>query len=248
LSRAKDKAKGMSCVSNMKQIVTANRMYLDDNSGKEVPLWISPVGTAPWNDSLPSYVVNDLNNNLWWQDTFRLNNYAPNGNVFDCPSLLYLANRVQGGSISTNHTLGIALNHPEFGDTAPQGSNPLSFCKDTKVKQPDQAMVFADAGSVLLSSFKIQNPDAWLPDISVAADFGGGVSYYREPSDSLFSSGDSVSLNRHNNRCDFGFFDGHAELLKNSAAGYYQPNYTPARLAPGALWARDHIYATPYGN
>jgi len=247
LSAAKERAKAIGCLNNMKQITTANRMYLDDNEGKEVPLWVSPVGTPPWNDSLPGYIVNDPNNNLWWQDAFRLNNYAVNVNIFDCPSLLYLASKTIGGSVSTNHTLGIGMNHAEFGDTAPVGSNPTSFCKESKVKLPAEAMVFADAGAVLLSTAG-KDADSWLPDISLAAASGGGVSYYRVPSDPQFASGDSRSLGRHIHRCDFGFFDGHAELLKNSAAGYSQPGYTYARQAPGALWARDHTYTSPYGN
>jgi len=242
LSRAKNKAKGIGCLNNVKQIVMANWMYLGDNEGKEVPLWVSAAGTAPWNDSFPGYIVNDPNNNLWWQDAFRINNYAPNGNVFDCPALLYLASKAYGGSASTNHTLGIGMNHAEFGDTAQVGNNPASFCTDRKVKQPSAAIAFADAGTVLLSTFA-KGPDSWLPDVSAAADFGGGISYFRAPSDPQYSAADGLSLNRHNNRCNFGFFDAHAETLKNSAAGYNLP-----RQNSGALWARDHIYTSPYGN
>jgi prepilin-type processing-associated H-X9-DG protein len=65
--------------------------------------------------------------------------------------------------------------------------------------------------------------------------FGGGVSYFRVPSDGGYPSGDSRSLPRHNKRCNFGFFDGHAEALRNSRAGYQFPRQNEA-----ALWARDH--------
>ena len=241
LARAKNKAKAINCLSNLKQINTANRMYLDDNHGTEVPLWVSPVGTPAWNDQLPGYIVNDPNNNLWWQDALRLANYAPNGNVFDCHSLTYLANQTTfGGSVSTNHTLGIGMNHAEFGDTAPQGSNPESLTKENNVQQPVAAMIFADAGPVLLST-AADNADDWQPDTILASATGGGVSYYRVPSDPQDGAADSRSLGRHNKRCNFGFFDGHAESLKNSAAGYQYE-----RQNGNALWARDHLYATPY--
>jgi prepilin-type N-terminal cleavage/methylation domain-containing protein/prepilin-type processing-associated H-X9-DG protein len=242
LSRAKAKAKAIRCLSNMKQITTANRMYLDDYGGKEVPLWISPVGTPTWNTSLTGYVVNDPLNNLWWQDSFRLNKYATSSDIFDCPSLLYMASQNLGNSVSTNHTLGIGMNHAEFGDTAPEGSNPGSFCKENKVQQPVSAIVFADAGEILLSTLN-QGADSWLPDMSAAQNFGGGVSYFRAPSDPQFGEGDSRSYNRHNQRCNFGFFDAHAESLKNSAAGYQYD-----RQNANAWWARDHIYPTPYGD
>jgi prepilin-type N-terminal cleavage/methylation domain-containing protein/prepilin-type processing-associated H-X9-DG protein len=241
LARAKDKAKAISCLNNFKQITTVNQMYLGDYGGKEVPLWISPVGTPSWNDKASGFVVNDPLNNLWWQDSLRLN-YVNNGNIFDCPSLTYLAKQNFGGSISTNHTLGIGMNHAEFGDTAPQGSNPLSFCKENKVQQPSTAIAFADCGTILLSTVG-KSADAWLPNISLATASGGGVSYYRVPSDPLFTSGDSRSLPRHLNRCNFGFFDAHAESLKNSAVGY-QYN----RQDPNAFWARDHKFTTPYGH
>ena len=86
--------------------------------------------------------------------------------------------------------------------------------------------------------------DDWVPDIQYDAASlqwsGGGVSYYRVPSDGDFSTGDSRSLGRHNKRCKFGFFDGHATALKNSMAGYKYP-----RTSDTALWARDHYSLNP---
>ena len=42
LSRAKQKAQGIQCVGNLRQIVLAGKMYADDNSGKHVALYIFP--------------------------------------------------------------------------------------------------------------------------------------------------------------------------------------------------------------
>jgi prepilin-type N-terminal cleavage/methylation domain-containing protein/prepilin-type processing-associated H-X9-DG protein len=244
LSKAKEKAKAISCISNMKQITTANRMYLDDNKGTEVPLYRTAFGRPSWNYDPTTFVMKDANT-LWWQDALRIS-YANNGKIFDCPSMTYLATKVVGGSVSTNHTLGIGMNHAEFGDTAPDGSNPLSLAKESKVARPSDGMIFADAGAVKLSTAGL-GADSWQPDISWDAAtlqfFGGGVGYYRAPSDPGYSSADSRSLGRHNQRCNFGFFDGHAQALKNSAAGY-QFN----RQNEGAFWARDHTFTSPYGN
>ncbi len=247
LSKAKDKAKGVSCLSNLRQINLANRMYLDDNNGVEVPLYRNRTQFSEWVYDPATWVMNnpDL---FWWQDAFRVGRYAGNGKVFDCPSMTFLALENLGGhgSISTNHTLGIGMNHAEFGDTSGDGYNPLSLCKESKVSKPSAAIAFADAGSVTAATIFLKADD-WVPDIHFDAAmmqmFGGGMGYFRAPSDGEFFSGDSRSLGRHNKRCNFGFFDGHAASLRNSAAGYqYQ------RSDERAWWARDHTYSDPYGH
>ena len=127
LSKAKDKAKGIACLSNVRQINLANRMYLDDNNGVEVPLYRTRTEFSTWVYDPATWVMNnpDL---FWWQDAFRLGHYASNAKVYDCPAMTLLAaeNLGQHGSISTNHTLGIGMNHAESGDTSGDGDNPLS--------------------------------------------------------------------------------------------------------------------------
>lgn len=244
LAKAKEKAKAISCLNNMKQITTATRMYIDDNRGVIVPLYRTAVGTPSWTYDARTFIMKGATT-LWWQDALRIS-YANNGKVFNCPSMTFLATKTIGGSASTNYTLGIGMNHAEFGDTAPDGSNPLSLAKESKVSNPSEAMVFADAGAVKLSTAG-KGADFWEPDITWDAATlqfsGGGVGYYRVPSDPEYSLADSRSLGRHNKRCTFGFFDGRAQALRNSDAGYQFPRQNPA-----ARWARDHVYASPYGN
>jgi prepilin-type N-terminal cleavage/methylation domain-containing protein/prepilin-type processing-associated H-X9-DG protein len=247
LSRAKAKAKASSCLSNGHQIGIANQMYRDDNKGVEVPLYRNRTPLSTWVYDPVTWVMNnpDL---FWWQDAFSVGRYAANGKVYDCPSMTFLAGfqTAPHGSISTNHTLGIGMNHAEFGDTAGDGYDPLSLCKESKVSKPSAAIVFADAGAVTADTIGL-GADNWLPDTTFDAMMmqmsGGGVAYFRVPSDGEFAGGDSCSLGRHNKRCNFGFFDGHAESLRNSAAGYQYP-----RKDARALWARDHTYSSPYGN
>ncbi|MCX6895154.1 MAG: hypothetical protein NTZ16_06595, partial [Verrucomicrobia bacterium] len=75
---------------------------------------------------------------------------------------------------------------------------------------------------------------------------GGGCSYFRVPSDGSYSSGDNGtparSLPRHNQRCNFGFADGHAEAMKNSKAGYNYYTATGANTPQpdAAWWAMRH--------
>ncbi len=155
-----------------------------------------------------------------------------------------MASKSVGGSISTNHTLGIGMSHPEFGRTVLRTDTNPGLTRETQVQKPTDAIIFADAGAVTVATAANSDPDAWVPDIPYDAAtsqyFGGGVSYFRVPSDPGFASGDTRSLGRHNKRCNFGFFDGHAEAKKNSAAGYQFP-----RTHDRALWARDHLSLYP---
>ena len=239
LSKAKEKAKAISCLSNMRQISLATKMYIDDHRGTLMPLWRQPGNPAfdDWVYDPQTFVIQNPNG-LFWEDALRLGKYAQNSKIYDCPSMLFLASKGVGGSQSTNNTLGIGMSHPEFAVTVLATTTSPQLIKESMVSRPSGAIVFADAGAVTVQTRGL-NPDLWQPDIPWDAAsmqmFGGGVSYFRVPSDGGYSSGDSRSLPRHNKRCNFGFFDGHAEALRNSRAGYQFPRQNEA-----ALWARDH--------
>jgi prepilin-type N-terminal cleavage/methylation domain-containing protein/prepilin-type processing-associated H-X9-DG protein len=235
LSKAKEKAKAIQCLSNQRQVALANQMFRDDNGGLMVPMWRERgfPGFDDWVYDPATFVITNPDI-LFWQDALRLGGYARSGNVFDCPSLRALAINAAGGSVSTNHPLGVGLNHPEFSIAARAGTASI-LIKENEVSRPGAAIVFADAGAVTAPT-KGLPADEWLPDFT--QNGSGGVSYFRVPTPGHISSynlGDSRSLPRHNRRCNFGFFDGHAEPLKNSKAGYHLP-----RTDEGALWAKDH--------
>jgi prepilin-type N-terminal cleavage/methylation domain-containing protein/prepilin-type processing-associated H-X9-DG protein len=240
LGKAKEKAKAISCLSNQKQVSLAAKMYVEDSRGMFMPLWVqpgNPVFPAWVYDPVLSVVQNA--NGLFWEDTLRLGGYSKNSKIFDCPSMKFLATKSIGGSISTNHTLGIGYNYPEYGVCWLSTDSKPTVIKETGVARPSGSIVFADAGAVTLATVGL-GADLWVPDIAWDAASlqwsGGGVSYFRVPSDpGGYATGDSRSLPRHNRRCNFGFVDGHAEARKNSAAGYQYP-----RTSESALWARDH--------
>jgi prepilin-type N-terminal cleavage/methylation domain-containing protein/prepilin-type processing-associated H-X9-DG protein len=240
LAKAKEKAKATSCLSNHRQVSLAAKMYVDDSRSMFMPLWVQPGNPVfpSWVYDPATFVVQNANG-LFWEDTLRLGRYAGNARIFDCPSMTFLATKSVGGSISTNHTLGIGYNYPEYGVCWLSTDGNPTVIKETGVAKPSASIVFADAGAVTTASAG-RGADDWVPDIAwdaaVMQYSGGGVSYFRVPSDpGGFATGDSRSLPRHNRRCNFGFVDGHAEPRKNSAAGYQYP-----RTYESALWARDH--------
>jgi prepilin-type N-terminal cleavage/methylation domain-containing protein/prepilin-type processing-associated H-X9-DG protein len=239
LSKAREKAKSISCVNNVRQISIASRMYADDNRGTLEPLYAQPGSPAfpPYTFDPATFIVQNPNG-FFWQDILNFHGYAKSTKVFDCPSLTANAVKSIGGGYTTNHALGIGINYPEVGVIAGTGNANVPWTRDANVAKPSACIVFADAGAV--ANYQSLDPDAWLPDAAFDAVlqmyYGGGATYFRDPTDAGgYASGDSRSLPRHARRCNFGFYDGHAETTRNSKAGYKYPRQNEA-----ALWARDH--------
>ncbi len=80
LSKAKEKAKAIACLNNMKQISLATKMYVDDNLGILLPLWRQPGNPSfdLWTYDARTFVVHNAAG-LFWQDGLRLGGYAKNG-------------------------------------------------------------------------------------------------------------------------------------------------------------------------
>jgi len=237
LSKSKEKAKAISCLSNSKQVILATRMYLDDAGGAFMAMYESRAGHDPsWYPYDPSSFVVGNPNALFWQDRLRLDKYAPARKVFDCPSMFWLAAAGAGGSTSTNNTLGIGINYPEIGGLIMPGAG--AVFKESTVATPAACLAFADAGAATYQTARL-NADLWVEDKQydvVLGQIGTGCSYFRSPSDSLFfPTGDARALPRHNKRVNAGFVDGHAAAVRNSSLGWDRP-----RTDPAALWARTH--------
>ena len=238
LGKAKEKAKSIQCLSNMKQIGLATLMYKDDNAGFLVPLW-RDVG-SPWNYNASTFVV-QVPNLLWWQDMLRLGGYAPSRKIFDCPSVTWFAGNAGGQSTSTNNYLGIGLSHLEFANIRWSGDGDLRIkIKESMVSNPSQGAIAGDSAGILNPTQK--NPDLWLENKGVSDWTGTGNGFFRPPSNWVppnIPMTDGVTVPRHNKRVNILFFDGHAQSMKNSAMGYFLP-----RTDADALWARDHTTTT----
>src|ERR1044071_2901386 len=94
LSKAKQKAQGIKCVSNLRQILLAGKMYTDDNNGKHVVTYIFP----PYTKGLTT----------WFQ---LLQPYLSSTNVLMCPSR-------KGKPLELETWDGISVNAPTVSDYA----------------------------------------------------------------------------------------------------------------------------------
>jgi prepilin-type N-terminal cleavage/methylation domain-containing protein/prepilin-type processing-associated H-X9-DG protein len=232
LSKAKEKAKSIACLNDMNQIILATKMYVDDNHGVMIPLWVQQgaPGWPTWNYDAATFVI-QYPPFLWWPDKLRLDGLVPSQKTFNCPALTQPATDSHGGSVSTNYTLGIGMNYPEYGQIMTAAGMPntvYNAASENQVTRPSQSIVFADAGF-------ISNPDDGYDDW--VEEPATGCTYFRVPSDVADYQGNDFTRSspRHGKRLNAAFFDGHAELLRNSAIGYDLD-----RTNAAALWTKNN--------
>ena len=164
LSKAKAKAQSIACVSNLKQISLATKLYADEHSGRIMPLWrqLGVPGFSDWVYDDQTFVVQNAGG-FFWQDALRTGGFAASAKVFDCPRVALPATIAVGGSISFRNNLGIGMNYPEFARIGIAGQNPPPLIREQMVSHPSGAMVFADAGVVTAAS-KNLSADEWQPE------------------------------------------------------------------------------------
>lgn len=232
ISTARAKAQESFCMNNQKQLILATTLYMNDNKGIVLPLWIQQ-GAIDWQSFSynPAQFSVESQGALWWPDNLRMGGEGVKREMVDCPALTQPATLAGGGSSSASLPLGIGMNFPEYGWTEPIGSGPfypLPYPGQSSVSQPSQSIVFADAGGI--SNSNEPDADNWneVP--------GTGAVYFRVPSDGVgYPTGDSRSVPRHLKHVNVAYFDGHAGAIKNSAIGYQDP-----RTDGAALWPRNN--------
>jgi prepilin-type N-terminal cleavage/methylation domain-containing protein/prepilin-type processing-associated H-X9-DG protein len=119
LAKAKEKARGINCLSNLKQLALGYKMYADDQNDAMVTLYLMNTVPPPG-----AFIPGD--GVTWWVDLLRP--YIQTTNVIKCPSV--------------KSQFGIAASHPELTSWADNRT------KLAAVKRPVESIPFADAGLI----------------------------------------------------------------------------------------------------
>ncbi len=192
LSRAKERAKSIKCMSNTRQLCLSYNLYAQDNRDDVVTLYL--FDTAPTGAFFPGTVT-------WWVDLFRP--YLQGTNVLVCPSVMGKEPFGAGGPGG----LGVALSHPELSAWSSDWRPKLAT-----LKNPSKKLPFVDSG--LIGNPLERNPDNWVAVPNQQA------LYWRVPTNRGYYDDDPQRpVGRHLWRCNAGFAEGHAEAIKVSKIG-----------------------------
>ncbi len=211
LSRAKEKAKSIKCISNIRQMSLGYNLYADDNKDDLVTLYLFQ--TAPPGAFYPGTVT-------WWVDLLRP--YLQGTNLLACPS-------VWGGvafGVGGPGGLGVALSHPELSAWSTDWRPKLNTLKNPVKKLP-----FVDSG--LIGNPLDRNPDNWIEVPNQQA------LYWRVPTNQGYYNDDPQRpVGRHVKRCNAGFADGHAEAIRVSVIGlqFFPGQAADGKAATGIQW------------
>jgi prepilin-type N-terminal cleavage/methylation domain-containing protein/prepilin-type processing-associated H-X9-DG protein len=211
LAKAKEKAKAVRCVSNLKQMSLSLLLYADDRNDQLVTLYLFQ--DAPPGAFFPGGVT-------WWIDLLRP--YLQTTNIIGCPSVLGGVDSTPGGPGG----LGLALSHPELSAWDDTWRPKL-----TTLKNPVKKLPFVDSG--LIGNPLEKDPDKWVEVPRQQA------LYWRVPNNQpYYNDVAQRPVGRHNQRCMAGFADGHADALRVSKIGLqYFPGKTPdGKTATGTKW------------
>jgi len=203
LNQAKEKAQGIKCMSNMKQLAVCFVMYAGDNNDGVVKNWILPSGLsspAAWMSGDVSKTtgatnLNDIVNN-------RLYPYNTSPGIYKCPTLngrsmsgVPAASLVR--SVSMNGRMGgaDAADAARYGvvDTSGiLGSGFPMFKKLAQIRSPNPSQAFVFLDESLLT----------VDDAYFAVRLSPANTWQNSPTV------------RHSRGSGFSFADGHSELWK----------------------------------
>lgn len=206
LAKAKDRARTIQCINNMRQLTLCWSMYADDNNDRLVPNWIlAGSGSSPpeaWIAGSES--ITSESTNVAFIQNGRLFPYNKSTAIYQCPSLkgTKAANPTAVDatllvrSVSMNGRMGGSA----FGDTSSAGSlfitsgifgggySPFKKMNEIKTPSPADAMLFLDE--------------------SLGTIDDGFFAVDTHPNTTTWNNAPGA---RHSRGCTFSFADGHSE-------------------------------------
>lgn len=144
LSKAKQRAQGINCVSNLKQLALGWTMYASDNNDNMVNNWRG--STNAWINGITGDVSTSTGStNQGAVQSGFLFQYNPNNRIYQCPSA------ITGGTLGNTTLSRLARNYSiqgRMGGNQPQvlGTQFPEFTKLNQIHNPSptEAIVFVD--------------------------------------------------------------------------------------------------------
>jgi len=205
LTKAKNKAQGIYCIGNIKQLSLSTHMYTDDNNQ-----WFPPM-----QETLPAGYETS------WR-SYLFNYVGKSGKIYDCPSEkveIYstgarhalppapqLVGQAANGEIALLSGIGAVNVHWEDTSSSPPFGRPAGYennlCRRTKIEKPSQLIIFGDGHSDVNNAYPRDRFWIWKEDATGS----------RAPGFNRVAQGDKGSV-RHNRRSNYALADGSARLM-----------------------------------
>ena len=220
LARAKDKAKGIQCVSQVRQMVLGTIMYAEDNESS-YPLTFYNTAAGYGEGA------------AWWD---YINSYVPNTNAFLCPSTKVVPNYPY--SFSTNGVkAGYGANVQIGGCTAPSSSWYMHPIKTTYSPHPASVAYLSDAGMTALDTTDpnqcITINSSYTEKQSCVAIEDPGGTWSNFVCDPAMPNWGGPCI-RHQGRSSVSFLDGHVQAMKSSQWYWHWTCWLNPALGGGA--------------
>jgi prepilin-type N-terminal cleavage/methylation domain-containing protein/prepilin-type processing-associated H-X9-DG protein len=240
LTKAKQKAQGIQCLANTKQLALAWNMYADDNNGKLAPNQNEDGNVAPsWVKGILSWAANNTDNTNIYFLTGKgglLGPYTKSPGVYHCPADIYTC--VESGQ-NVLRCRSISMNG--FVQGGAYGQATTSTWYPTWRAYNRMTDITAPA-PVNLAVFVDEHPDSindgwWITEV--------GASLYANP-----GVWEDLPASYHNRACGFSFADGHSEIHRWLVGATCQPvkkvDYNGSVTSPGSkdiAWTIQHVSA-----
>jgi prepilin-type N-terminal cleavage/methylation domain-containing protein len=207
LAKAKQKAQTIKCVSNVRQIMLAGKMYTDDNDGKHVVTYIYP----PYTKGLVT----------WFQ---LLQPYLSSTNILICPSR-------KGAALQLERWDGIPVQAPTSSDYAINHLMAGELSQYVGYHQKPEASLRNPARTVFITDSGTRADASKRPSVTPSSPTKFGAWMLGDPQVGDCPSCVTGAENpnwcgphlRHNMRSSNGFADGHVESMK----GFWYYGNTP---------------------
>ena len=188
LSKAKAKAQGISCLSNLKQLQLAYTMYVGDNDSKLA----NNDNGSPGTDAGPNaWIQGNVQNSSGTANNIKtgvLYSYNQSADIYRCPASRASVPGAGGGLVphERSYAISVQLNN-SFG-----ANNAFTRMvkKDSEIRRSSQVFVFAEENQISIDNG------------AIGVNSRATVGFWNPPSA------------RHSGGATFSFVDGHAEIWR----------------------------------